>query len=146
MALSECCQKDVVTLSPYATAFDAATLMEERNVDIVVVTEENRPVGIVTDRDLVVRVLTKGREPGATLIHEIMTEEPLFLDERCGLYEAMKLGRDWSIRRIPVVDTEGELIGIITLDDIIQLLVEEISWVAHIIEKVSTPAASAQGS
>lgn len=117
--------------------------MEEKNADMVVIVEDSRPVGVITDRDLVVRVLTKFRDPERTPVTEIMSEDPLVLDERTGLYEAMQFGRDWNLRRFPIVDAEGRLVGIITLDDIIRLLVEEISWVAHIIEKVSTPQASA---
>ena len=143
MPISECCQRNIATLPLQSTAFDAAKLMEEKNVDMVVVTEDARPVGVVTDRDLVVRVLTKYRDPESTPVADIMSEDPLVLDEGTGLYEAMQFGRDWNLRRLPIVDAEGRLVGIITLDDIIRLLVEEISWVAHIIEKVSSPQASA---
>ncbi len=143
MPLLECCQRDVATLPLQSTAYDAARLMEEKNADMVVITEDARPIGVITDRDLVVRVLTKFRNPQITPVTEIMSEDPLVLDERTGLYEAMQFGRDWNLRRFPIVDADGRLVGIITLDDIIRLLVEEISWVAHIIEKVSSPQASA---
>lgn len=143
VAVYTCCQKEVATVSRYATAYDVAQLMERKNADIVVVTEDDKPIGIITDRDLVLRVLVKHLDPEATCVEDIMTEDPFVLDESTGLYDAMKCGRDWNIRRMPIVDAEGKLMGIITLDDIIRLLVEEITWVAHIIEKVSTPEASA---
>ena len=71
-------------------------------------------------------------------MRDVMTEDPIVLDGAAGLYDAMKCGRGWGIQRLPIVDSNGDLVGIISLDDIIRLLVEEITWVANIVEKVST--------
>jgi CBS domain-containing protein len=138
MSVYEHCQRDVATAGPDASVRRVALLMEERAVGIVVIVEERRPIGIVTDHDLVVRVLNRELDPGATSVRDVMTEDPIVLDASTGLYEAMKCGRDWGIQRLPIVDAAGNLVGIISLDDIIRLLVEEITWVANIVEKVST--------
>jgi len=138
MSVYEHCQKNVAAADPDASVRRVALLMEERGVDAVVIVEERRPIGIVTERDMVVRVMNRSLDPGTTPVREVMTEDPIMLDASTGLYEAMKCGRDWGIQRLPIVDSNGYLVGIISLDDIIKLLVDEITWVANIVEKVST--------
>jgi len=135
MSVFSCCQTNVMTVSPEDTAYDAANIMEEWNVGSVIVKENERPVGIVTDRDLVVRVITTRKIPEETSIREIMTRDPVIVKGDTGLYEAMEQIKGKGIRRLPVVDSDGRLQGIITVDDLIRLLAAEMNCISGILDK-----------
>jgi CBS domain-containing protein len=134
MTVYDCCQPDVIVVTPELPVVDIARLMEETNLGCVIVSEGEKPVGIITDRDLVLRVMAARRDPTETLAMEIMSRDLIVLKNNMGLYEAMDHMRDKGVRRMPVVDDEGKLQGIITVDDIIRLLVEEMNCIACIIQ------------
>jgi CBS domain-containing protein len=137
MTVYACCRTTVVTAGPGATVMEIARLMEDQNVGSIVITEDKKPVGIVTDRDLVLRVITEERDPKITLIRDVMTPDPVCLSWDTGLFKAMEDIRKMEIRRFPVIDGFGNVCGIITIDDIIRLLAEELECVASIIEEES---------
>lgn len=137
MTVYACCRTDVITVTPETSLLAVASLMEEESVGSVVVVEEAKPVGIVTDRDLALRAFVSGMDPENTSVREIMTPDPIVLEGGMGLFEAMEFMRGRGVRRMPVVDENGMLRGIITVDDIIRLLVEELSCVANILEEES---------
>jgi CBS domain-containing protein len=137
MTVYACCRKDVVSVSPDALAGDVARLMQSMNIGSVIVTRNERPQGIVTDRDLVIRVIAEGKNPEETRIRDIMSGDLVVLDEEMGLMEALAYVRTKGVRRMPVVDREGKLRGIITVDDIIRLLIQELSCIGTIIEEES---------
>ncbi len=140
MALEACCREEVVSVSPEATATDVARTMEKMNVgSVIVVGEENRPVGIVTDRDIVIRIIARGGDPDALKAEEIMTKDPVTFREEMGIYEAIGKMTRQGIRRMPVVDRDGRLVGIITLDDIIRLIGDEMAKISGNLEKQSPP-------
>lgn len=134
MGLMEFARADVITLTPTASVADAASLMADMNVGSVVVTEGLKPVGILTDRDIVVRVVRRQLDPAETPVFRVMTPEPLVLEEQMSLFEALEEVKHKGVRRYPVVDYEGNLVGIFTLDDVLQLLGLEMSAVARVIE------------
>ena len=140
MSLGNMCRKDVVTVSPGTMVNDVTKLMEEKNLGSVVIQNvivggEREQFGIVTDRDIALRVVNNNLDPLSTPIEEVMTQNPvLTLREDVGLFEALEQVRKSAVRRFPVVDTDGNLKGIITLDDIIVLLGKEMAGVANIIE------------
>ena len=127
----------MITVTPETSLLAVASLMEEESVGSVVVVEEEKPAGIVTDRDLALRAFVSGMDPENTSVREIMTPDPIVLEGGMGLFEAMEFMRGRGVRRMPVVDENGMLRGIITVDDIIRLLVEELSCVANILEEES---------
>jgi len=101
----------------------------------VIVSGERGKFGIVTDRDIALRVVNNNLDPSNTPISEVMTQKiVLTLREDMGLFEALELVRKSAVRRFPVVDIDGNLKGIITLDDIIALLGKEMADVADIID------------
>jgi CBS domain-containing protein len=99
----------------------------------VVVAEEDRPLGIVTDRDLVVRVIAAGRVAGKTLLREIMSAEPVYLARERGFDQLLATMRQQGVRRVPVVDEEGRLEGVISLDDLLPLLADQLGALADAI-------------
>lgn len=134
MTVYDCCQPDVIVVTPDLPVVDIAQLMEETNLGCVIVAEVEKPVGIITDRDLVLRVMAARRDPTETLAMEIMSQDLIVLKNDMGLYEAMDHMRNKGVRRMPVVDEEGKIQGIITVDDIIRLLIEEMNCIACIIQ------------
>lgn len=135
MALANLCRKTVVSVPPETPVVEAARLMEQKNVGSVVVVKGGKPVGLLTDRDMALRVMAKGKNPGATKVQEIMTKNPVVLKGNMGLFEALESVKRKGMRRFPVVNSKGKLVGIITLDDMIYLLGREMADIADIIEK-----------
>jgi CBS domain-containing protein len=118
---------DVVVAEPSETAAVAARRMRDRRVGCVVVTREGRPIGIVTDRDLAVRVVAEGRDPEKTLVSEIVTYDAAVLPPEAGIETALHVMRERGVRRLPIVDEDGRLIGIVTADDLTVLLTRELA-------------------
>jgi CBS domain-containing protein len=133
MLLSELGRNDVITTSADATAYDAAKLMREEHVGALVVVSNHRPIGIVTDRDLAIEVLASGR-PSTVRVAEIMTPHPTTVRAESGLADAALVMREHGVRRLPVVTASGELCGIVTLDDILALLGEELASLAAAVD------------
>lgn len=131
MAIGEICNREVVVIEAGTTVAEAAQLMREHHVgDLVVVREysgRNEPIGIVTDRDLVVEVMAAEIDPSTLSVGEIMGLELVKVSENTGVFEAMSYMRDKGVRRMPVVDARGGLAGLVTLDDLLELLSEELA-------------------
>ena len=135
MSLGHICRRDVVTVSPDTTVSEVTRIMEDKNLGSVIVTGGDDRFGIVTDRDIALRVVNRCLDPVKTPIEDVMTQDlVLTLREDMGLFEALEQIRKSAVRRFPVVDVDGRLTGIITLDDIIRLLGKEIAGVASVIE------------
>lgn len=139
MTLKDLARKDVVTVAPDASVERVAEKMKEETVGSVIVEENRRPVGIITDRDLAVRVLATGRDPAKLDASEIMTVDPVTTDEYAGLYELCDRMSGEAVRRMPTVDGDGNLTGIITLDDLLVLLSDELDKLSEVIEFESPP-------
>lgn len=137
MTVLECCRMDVITASPDAKVIEVAELMSDSNVGCVVITKGRIPVGIVTDRDIVTRVVARGRDPKKTAISEVMTPDPVVVEDGTGLFEAMQFIRDEGVRRLPIVDCDGNLAGIITTDDIIRLIGQEMQCIGDVMREAS---------
>jgi CBS domain-containing protein len=104
-------------------------MMRDQHVGAIVVLDGRKPIGIVTDRDLAIRVLASNLA-GDTLVKDVMTGDPVCAHEGPGLADAAQLMREHGVRRLPVVDAAGDLIGAVTLDDLLSLLGEELSSLA----------------
>ena len=137
MAVGEICNREVVIAKKALSVVDAAQLMRKHHVgDLVVVEERNgrrHPVGIVTDRDIVVEVVAAGVNPDALKVGDIMGPEVATVRESEGLFEALRYMRGKGVRRMPVVDRDGGLVGILTLDDLLGLLAEEMTELAKLV-------------
>ncbi len=109
---------DLKALEATASVRAAAELMRESDIGDVVVLENNRLCGIVTDRDIVVRVLADGSDPGMVTVGEICSRELTTVPPTASVDDAVRLIRQKAIRRLPVVEDDGEVLGIISIGDI----------------------------
>ena len=129
MTISEACNREVIIMQRNESVMEAAKLMRRHHVgDIIVVDERNGnriPVGIVTDRDIIVEIMATELDPKVITVGDIMTPELFTAKKSMELFEAIQFMRSKSIRRLPVVNEADELIGILTLDDVLELLAEE---------------------
>ncbi|HLN30140.1 MAG TPA: CBS domain-containing protein [Gemmataceae bacterium] len=125
MKLNEIFTRDVVTAGPEETLAAVAAKMAEHNVGTVVVVENRRPVGIITDRDLALALGAQGVSPQAQA-QKVMTRHVLAIPEDMGIYSATKFMREREVRRLPIVDREDRLVGIVTLDDLLRFLGREL--------------------
>lgn len=136
MSVGRICTRLVDLADAEETAQAAARRMSEREVGTLVIPDTaNQPVGIVTDRDLVVRVLAQGKDPRQTHLGEVMTRNPRVVSEATPIEQALALMRSGGFRRLPVTGGDGALVGLVSLDDILSLLAEEFFHVGTLVEK-----------
>lgn len=132
MSVGEICNREVIIIDQGENITDAARLMRKHHVGNVVVvkTEDNQeriPVGILTDRDIVIELLARDVDLDALSVGDAMTYELLTLNENDEPMEAIKQMRAQGVRRAPVVNGRGVLVGILAVDDVIELLSEQLS-------------------
>ena len=108
-----------------------SSLMRHNHVGTIIVVDEvhekRKPVGIVTDRDMVVEVIAPGLDPDAIRVGDIMVQDLVTVRENDDLLDTVKLMRIRGVRRLPVVDAEGSLAGIISVDDLLEVLNEQMT-------------------
>lgn len=144
MSVARICQRNVDTATPDESAFQAAERMHQRTVGaLVVVDGENVPVGIVTDRDLAIRVVAAGRDPYTTTVREVMTPNPQTAIPDTSIESALSTMEDGCLRRLPIVETDGRLAGLVTLDDVLMLFAEDLGRVGGVLKR-ATPQAAAE--
>ena len=115
-------KKKVVTVIPTDSIVIAARLMARKGVGSVVVVKNRKPVGILTDRDIAIRVVAKGLNLKNTKVEDVMTKKIITGKEGQRAAELAKVMHDHGIRRVPTVNKKGELTGIITLDDLLYMI------------------------
>lgn len=123
------------TVEPGTDAMTAARLMERHNVGSLIVVEGKRPVGMVTDRDLALGVLEGELDPSERPVSEFMNDEIVTLGLDTSTSTAAELLRRHGIRRLPVVNAEGDLIGIVTADDLVQYMARELADLSFAIRR-----------
>jgi CBS domain-containing protein len=136
MSISEFCNREVVFATREMSLPEAARLMREYHVGALVVVDEVNgkrvPVGIVTDRDIVIEVVSQSLDLDDFSVGDIMGPQLISVQEKDGVFETIRLMRTKGIRRIPVVNQEGGLAGIISAEDILDLLAEEMAELARV--------------
>ena len=132
------CNPEVDVISPDETVQRAAGRMHARKVGTLVVVDHERvPVGIVTDRDICVRVVAEGKEAGATSVGEIMTPCPETVREQTSLEDALRRMRSGAFRRLPVVNSREQLVGLLSLDDILRVFAHDFAQIERLMEQES---------
>ena len=137
MGLSEICNRSVVVTLAKTSVQEASRLMREHHVGSLVVVEETargrRPVGLVTDRDVVVEVVAAGVAPVTVTVGEIMGPKLVTARESDEPWDAIRVMRQRGVRRIPVVGDDGLLVGIVTVDDLLETISEQLAGLAKAI-------------
>jgi CBS domain-containing protein len=110
--------KDPRTIRPDATAVDAARLMRDEDAGVAPIAEDDRLVGVVTDRDIAIRVVAEAKDPGSTKVTEIASQNVVTIDPQQDLDEALRLMANHQVRRLPVVEEDGKLVGILAQADV----------------------------
>lgn len=127
------CTRQTVIIRPDETALTATRLMGDFGVGSIVVVDGGRPVGILTDRDIAIRVVSEAKDADATSVGSIMSYPVITIPEYAAVGDALRRMRAHRIRRLPVVDEAGALAGILTIDDLLDLIAEELEAIADLI-------------
>lgn len=139
MSAGEYCNRDVVVVSKTEQVQEAITLMRNHHVGDVVVVEQAKhgvvPVGILTDRDIVLEILAEDVDLNTVSIGDVMSYELVTVNESNTLIDTLKLMRQKGIRRIPVVNEKGTLEGLLSVDDLLELLAEQLNDLVALISK-----------
>jgi CBS domain-containing protein len=106
------------TIQPSASVLDAAQIMRKSDVGDVIVVEGKRLFGILTDRDIVVRALAEGRDPESTRVSDICSRELTTVQATASVGTVVRTMREKAVRRLPVVEETGEVVGIVSLGDV----------------------------
>jgi CBS domain-containing protein len=136
MQISELCRDSVTVVGRDSPVLEAAQLMRRYHVGTVVVVDVSAgaqvPVGILTDRDIVVGVVAMDLNPRDLTAGDIMTESPVMVPENCDVYDAISMMREAGVRRMPVINAEGALTGIVSLDDLLPVVAQELADLARL--------------
>ena len=138
MRIGELARSDVVTVPLNASLVTVAETMRDAGVGSVVVMDGGKPRGIVTDRDLVVYGLADDADPTSSTAKTVMEEDLFTVDVNQDVFATTVEMRERAVRRVPVLD-DGSLAGIITLDDLLVVLAEELAALAAVIEAEFPP-------
>lgn len=133
MSLENFCRKPVVTILPEQNVAEACRVMEENNIGSLVVEHEGKLCGIITDRDIALKVAGGLRDPQKTAVKEIMTADPIRVSVDKDLRHLTSLMHAFHVRRVPIVNGHDTIVGIITLDDVVALLANEMSEIGKAI-------------
>lgn len=127
---------DVVTASPDSTLEDITEKLDSENVGAIVITDDDSPVGIITDRDAALAI-HRHDDVGSVSVEEVMAEDPATIQEDEEAIEISRAIGEHNVRRFPIVDADGNLTGIVTLDDLVATIGEQLENVSDTIESQS---------
>ncbi len=139
MLLNNFCILDVACCTPRTTVLEAAHLMRKKHTGDLVVVEDDEerqePLGVITDRDIVIEVLAKGLDPATTLVSSVIRTPVVIARDDEDSTQALERMRVHGVRRIPVVGSRGKLVGIVTVDDLVKRLALEASVLTEIVSR-----------
>ena len=136
MNVGSICKRQIVTVTPRSDLATAAELMREKHVGFLIVVEPEpqaqygRPVGVLTDRDIVISVVARGADPTLLTAGDVMNREPVLAEESDSVDHALRTMRRMCVRRLPVIGSRGMLTGVLALDDVLDVLAAEIGEVS----------------
>lgn len=146
MSVGRICVRDVDLADEDEAVWQVAERMHQRAVGtLVILNDAKQPIGIITDRDLVERVLAQRRDPSTASVREVMTADPKTIPEDAPIESALSLMASGRFRRLPVVNGEGKLVGLLSLDDVLMLFAEEFTQIGQLLER-ETPRGVVAGS
>jgi CBS domain-containing protein len=106
------------TIEPNTSVADAARIMKQEDAGVVPVTENGRLTGMVTDRDIAIRVVAEGKDPQSTPVREVASQNLVTVDPQQDLDEALRLMAKHQVRRLPVIEEDGRLVGVVAQADV----------------------------
>ncbi len=133
MPIGDYCQRDVRTIGAGEMLREAAKRMAEEGIGSLVVLQGRHPRGVLTDRDIALRVLRGDADPDTTTTLDAVGRDPIVMHDTSPLRAASAVMRRTALRRLPVVDAGGELVGLIAFDDLLRLVAKEVSGVAEVV-------------
>ncbi len=144
MSVEDYCQKHPATARPDETVRDAAKRMKRLGVgSLVVVDERRRPIGMLTDRDIVQKAIRRGLDADETAVEEVMSRDVISVWKEVPLVRAFHRMRQEGVRRVLAVDSDGRVDGIITYDDALPLIAHDLSLAADVI-RAQSPSRSTE--
>ena len=143
MQVKDVMTKSVEIVRPDATLEEAAKKMKSLDIGPLPVCDGEQLVGVLTDRDITVRATAEGRDPKQTKVREVMSKELITIVEDQGVEEAAKLMQSKQIRRVPVLNRDKRLVGILSLGDLAQRT-QDSKLAGKTLEEVSTPGKSSR--
>jgi predicted transcriptional regulator len=131
------CTREVLLADQDESTAEATRRMRSNNVGTLVVIDrdDRRPLGLITDRDIAMRVVAEGKHPDETLVREILTDDPITVVESTPIEDALARMRSDGRRRVLVTGEDGALVGLLAMDDILELLAEEMAEIGELIER-----------
>jgi CBS domain-containing protein len=135
MSLQTYCRKPVVRISPETNITEACQLMEQNNIGCLIAERDGKLCGIVTDRDIALRVVGAKRDPDKTMVKDIMTPDPIRISVDKDLRRLTAMMHAYHVRRVPIVNGFDTTLGIVTLDDLIAQLGDEMSEIGKAISE-----------
>jgi len=142
MTAGEYCNREVIIVEPTISVTEAAVLMRRHHVgDLVVVEkpgEEARPIGIITDRDIVIEVVAQKIDPDSLTVKDIMSTDPLRVAETVSLLDTLELMKQRGVRRVLVIADSGGLQGLLSADDAIELIAEQLNDLTQLVDREIT--------
>ena len=136
MSVGRICVRTVHTASPDEAVLEAARRMaREKTGTLVVLDLERLPIGILNDRDVMVRCVAEGKDASSTAVSELMSTPVASVRDSMPIEEALAQMATCRVRRVPVVDNDDRLVGILALDDVIELLVEEAGTIGRLLAR-----------
>jgi len=128
--LKEILNRNVITISPTASVSEASYLMMREEIGSLVVVDDQRfPVGIITDRDLVISVIAEGKNSDEIIVEQVMAKDLVYVEEDTDIMDILSTLSEYSVRRMPVTK-DGRLTGIISVDDLIVVIATELTDLA----------------
>ena len=134
MTIESLLSRPVSTLPPHASCAEAARRMGRENIGSVVIEKDGAPIGVVTDRDLALRVIAQELDPASVTVDRVMSPFPAFSNSHRGIREALDVMLEMGVRRLPAVNAKGKVIGMLALDDILIELADELGKVKRLLE------------
>lgn len=140
MSLARFCRKTVAVIQSTQSVAEAAEQLRDRHVGaLVVVEEELRPVGMLTDRDIVTRVVAERKDATAVLVSDVMSPRPAVAHVDDTLDQTLFTFKKRGVRRLPIVDALGRMVGLVSIDDVLVLLSAELDQTAAAVRENQGP-------
>lgn len=137
MSVGDYCNREVIITDRDTSILEAAKLMRQYHVGALIIVDEKGglkiPVGILTDRDIVVELLAAEIELDKVSVGDAMSYELITATEEDDIMETVEKMRGWGVRRLPVIDHQGAIVGLLAADDMIELIAEQMNNLAKLV-------------